>query len=368
MTIFRPKFFFALALTLALSGYRKPKNPRWGKKGKPAADAVAKSSSTAETPPKPAGPPPASLGARWTDEVRAALVKLVAERGQDSPSYNPRKPPVAVIGHDAAALAGDPAEIVFFKLVREAEFKFSEDFWAAIPIGAGRQRARAVYEQFSPLPRGIWDSQPAYKQWRKAMLAGYQNMCEKVGRKECRSHLARLMIGFTEEQALEYARKALAEELERPAGVELVGEYEGDQEAVRWRRGLVAHPEMKALVGTLRGAGFDVWAVGMEAQPILLAAAELSGIDATRCLGIRQGFERDRLNGQLRVPIPYRGGAVEAVVAKLGRPPALVVTASEQTQDLVRYAEGLKVFVDRGDEKLRALMVLSGALVQPAFR
>ncbi len=125
---------------------------------------------------------------------------------------------------------------------------------------------------------------------------------------------------------------------------------------------------MKDLVGILRAAGIDVWAIGLQPQPQLVAAAELAGIDASRCLGIRQNTDRDKFAGRLREPIPIRGGAVDALVGSLGRPSELVIAARDDFELLMLYGGGLRVLVDRGDTALRRKFEAAGALIQPQFQ
>lgn len=336
--------------------WRKPKNFRRAKKPAPAVR-------PAEAEPEPAFG--LDVGRRWTREIQKSVVELVETRGSSAAVYNADRPPVAVIDR-GAAVDGDAAEAVFFRLVTEAEFKFGDDFWEKVPIGFGRQRLRVHYEQFSVLPRSVWTKQPAYRMYRKGFLGSYKTICEKVGLKECRSLLASLLIGFGEQEARDYAARVIEDESKQEPREVLVVVDDQDQEPVVWKRGFAVVPEARSLVGALRAAGFDVWAIGLTAQPVLLAEAALWGVDATRCLGIVQTTEREKLSGQLKEPVPIRVGAVEAVIAQVARRPVLTVAGSAAYADLALYTEGLRVIVDRGDVDL--LKRISGAgLVQPPF-
>jgi hypothetical protein len=358
LTIFRHPFLLAAALLWAASanalGERRPLNWRRAKK-KPAVAAEEKGAR--------AGP---RLGARWSRKSREALWSLMEVRGSSSAAYNAEVPPVAMIDR-AAAVEGDVAEAVFFRLVTEGEFKFDDDFWKLVPAGWGRQRLRAAYEQFAELPKTVWPSQPAYRQYRKGFLEGYRRICGHVGVKECRSFIAKLTYGYTEEQLREYAKKTLEEEAKQQRRDEVIQESDQDPRPLLWPRGFSIVPEMAELVKALRAAGFDVWSVGLAAQPELVVESGLWGVDPTRCLGIKQATERERLNGQLLEPIPIRVGAVDAAVSALGRRPALVVLSSTEMADLAIYAEGLRVLVDRGDLELRRRLG-GGCVIQRPFR
>lgn len=354
MTIF-PRAVLALLLLVCAAparAQRRPLNYRRRKKQSEAAKAAE---------------PPSLLGKTWSPEARAAVRRFVEVRGSSSPVYNADAPPAAALALDGAAFFGDPAEAVFHKLVVEAEFRFSDDFWKQVPLGYGRQKIRAAHEQFSGLPKSLWPTQPAYHQFRKFFLASYQETCRKVGRKECRGYLAKLLIGFTEEEAREYAKAALAEEAAVAPALDREGESDVDPAPVFWPRGLAVVPEFAQLVGALRANGVDVWAAAPEPQAILVEAAALAGVDASRCLGIKQGSERSRYDGNLREPLPIRGGAVDAVVSALGRPPDLVLAARLEDLPLLEYTAGVRLVLDDREAELRRRAKLDGAVLQPLF-
>src|SRR4051812_2686202 len=45
----------------------------------------------------PAKEPARLMAGRWSPEVRAAIEKLIADKGKDAPGYDPKIPPVAVL-------------------------------------------------------------------------------------------------------------------------------------------------------------------------------------------------------------------------------------------------------------------------------
>lgn len=357
MTIFRRVIFVALLLGCAAPargyGYPKPKN--WRKLGKKPAAAA-----TAETPTGP------DLGPGWSAKTRQALDELIKVRGSSAPAYNAQVPPVAVIGYDRLAADGDASEAVFYRLVTEVEFKIGDDFWKQVPIAYGRQRLRADYEAFSALDKKLWPLQPEYRDFRKGFLSSYQRICALVGTRECRSYLAALLVGFTSDEARDYAKNALAEEAKQKPRVELVGDSDVDPRPVRWRRGFSPRPQVARLIAALRAAGFDVWMLGVDAQPVLLAAAADMGVDTSRCLGIFQHTEHSRFNGQPKEPVPIRVGAVDALVNSVGRRPTLAVAGWAPFADLLLYTDGLRVVV--GDDAELAKRLAGGAVVQPAFK
>ncbi|MDX6768262.1 MAG: hypothetical protein SF051_01910 [Elusimicrobiota bacterium] len=356
------RFILLLAVISILAvdaAAKPPKNFR--RRPKPApADAV-------ETSTAPAKAAPARLLAgRWTPEARAALEGFIAARGKGAPGYDAAKPPVAVLPWSDALVSGDPAELVFLRLVSRAELRFDDALWEIVPIAYGRQPARAAYEQFVRLSSVTWGAQPAYHQYRKALLGSYLDLCRGVGRKECRSYLARLWSGYKESDAEDYARAALAEEKSRPAAVELVAAEEGDPAPLKIRRGMRLLPHMRDLVAKLRAAGVDVWVVDDVPQQTLLAAAADYGVDPSRVAGIANAPDGARLSAAVLKPIPLRGGKAEVVRKAVGRAADLVIGRDAADLELLSDGEGVRIALT-GDPALEKAAAERGWVVQPSL-
>ncbi len=305
------------------------------------------------------------MGGRWTPEVREALDRFIAERGKTSPDYDPLKPPVAVLPWSDALVVGDPAELVFLRLTTKADFRFDDEWWKIVPIAYGRQPARAAYEHFIHLSSSVWQSQPGYHQYRKAMLASYIGLCRSVGRRECRQYLMRLWAGWKEEDAIDYSRAVINEEKGRPAGLETVRAEEGDAEPLRVRRGLRFIPEMKDLAVKLRAAGVDVWIIDDLPQPVLSAGAADYGIDKSRIVGVRAAPDGSRLSASVLKPVPTRGGKTEAAQSSFGRPADFVLGRDGADLELLSYGDGLRIVLT-GDADLVSKAREKGWLVQPS--
>ncbi|MBI3551153.1 MAG: hypothetical protein HY077_01435 [Elusimicrobia bacterium] len=343
--------------------YRPPKNPRYKRRGESAGPGGVRVSTAALN---------VTLidrleAGRWKPDIKLALEIFAAEHGKDDARYDPDRPPVAALVFDDAAINGDLGEIVFERLVERAEFRFDDDWWKLVPLAYGRQRIRAAYEQFVGLPTTVWGAQPTYRQYVKGMIQSYQDSCRKVDRKDCRIYLARLFKGFTRDEVLSYGKKAFDDEEIRPVASEQVRESPEDPSPAVLRRGLREVPEVRDLARLLLSAGFDVWIIDLDAQPLLTAFAVSYGIDPTRVIGIRQVQFRDKLTGKVEEPVPIRSGKVDAFVSALGRPPALVVGASAEDRELLCYGTGLRLVLDRGDKVFRDYASRRGWLIQPAF-
>jgi phosphoserine phosphatase len=351
-------FFLALlALAAAPAEARKPKNFR--KMPKRPAVVEAPVVSTAPVVPR-------LMGGRWTPEVRAAVDKFLAERWKGAPGYDASKPPVAVLPWSDALVTGDPAELVFFHLATSVDFRFDDPWWEIIPVGYGRQPARAAYNHFISLSSAVWSSQPDYHVYRKAVLGSYIGLCREVGRRECRQYLMRVWAGWREDDAVDYSRQVLAGEKSRPGGIELVHAEAGDQEPLRVRRGLRLIPEMRDLAMKLLEAGVDVWVVDDLPQPVLIAAAADYGIDPSRVAGVRAAPDGNRYSASVLKPVPTRSGKAEIVKASLGRAPDFALARDGADLDLLSYGSGVRVVLS-GDKALEAKAREKGWLIQPSL-
>ncbi|OGR85192.1 MAG: hypothetical protein A3J74_00385 [Elusimicrobia bacterium RIFCSPHIGHO2_02_FULL_57_9] len=192
-------------------------------------------------------------------------------------------------------------------------------------------------------------------------------MCDKAGRKECRSYLTKLLRGFSEEEVAAYAKNVLKQEAGLPLGQDLLHESPEDEEAVWIARGLRLVPEMLDLARLLLDAGFEVWISDMEPQPVLEAAIEACGLKPARAAGIQQSPLRGKLSGKVTEPVPIRGGKTEAIVSKTGREPLLALGGSSDDLDLMNYGSGVRVWLDRGDSELAQAAQEKGWLIQTSF-
>lgn len=344
-------FTAALILLLALPAAARRRPLNWRLRRKPAASTGTVSGVEIST--APARPRVRLMAGRWSPEARAAIEDLIDQRGRGAPAYDPKAPPVAVLPWSDAAVAGDPAELVFLRLVSDAKFRVDDEWWQIVPLGYGRQPTRAAYEEFVTLSSSVWTSQPSYHAWRKGMLSSYLSLCRGVGRRECRSYLARLWAGWREDDAQDFAKQVLDDEMRRVVPVETVAGEPGDRQPLRARRGLRVIPEMRDLVGKLRGAGFDVWVIDDVPQPVLAASAAGYGVDPTRVYGVHNSSSGVRMGDGVVPPVPTRGGKTDVLQTSLGRPADLAVGRDAADLDLLSYGDGLRIVFDADPELVK---------------
>jgi phosphoserine phosphatase len=359
--------FLFLAISCATpAAAKKPLNYRLHKKPAVSTAAAAGYEAKAEKAPAPIPPYARLMSGRWTPEAKAAIEKMLLEKGRASADYDARRPPVAVLPWSDAAVAGDPAELAFLRLVSDAKFKMDDDWWRIVPLGYGRQSTRAAYEQFISLSSAVWTQQPSYHAWRKGMLNSYTALCAGVGRKECRSYLARLWSGWREDDAADFVKTVLTEEKARPGTSESIPGEPGDRSPLRARRGLRVIPEIRDLCAKLRAAGFDVWVIDDVPQPVLATSAADYGIDPSRVYGVHNSTDGARMGPGILKPVPTRGGKAEVLLSSLGRAADFAVGRDRADAELLEYGEGLRVVFD-SDREFADRSRDRGWLVQPTF-
>lgn len=350
--------------------YKRHKNPRHHK---PQAQGAAASPGAGEA--KPAGPPPLLAPGRWDPAVRERIEEFIRSQGRDAPEYDPNSPPAAVFSVNGVLVVNDLGEALFQRMVLSSgtapafDFRMDDEFWQILPAAFGRQRLRADYEQLLTVPVSVWPDQPGYRRMRKDFVKMYRGFCAQRGRKECRALLARLFIGYTEDEAVTYVRDVLTAEVAVPAGYAFLEEKDSDPEPLRIRTGLVEVPEMLDLVRVLGNEGFDVWLLSEDAQIEVRQLAKKFGMPPERGIGIRIAVSSATalLTDEVEPPFPFRSGKVEAVLATIGKAPAFVAARGAEDAPLLSYGEGLRLLFDDGDESLRRVAVDRGWLIHPPF-
>ncbi|MBI3548855.1 MAG: hypothetical protein HY078_07445 [Elusimicrobia bacterium] len=304
---------------------------------------------------------------RWNPAAREGLEAAIAALGKESKNYSEESPPVAVVALDDVAMANSPGEAVFYWMAARADFKFGPDFWNLVPEPY-RRRARIGWEGFKDDPKPAWPRHPHYAMYRKAMYRAYEYLCDGWGPRLCRAWMTRLLIDMSQKDLIAYSKTVLATEEQRPVGWEAVVESPGDEEPAYARTGLRVIPEMKDLVRALLDNGFAVFLFSESNQWTAEVAAARFGIDAEHVVGPRTRLRNLIATEELLDPVPVGPGQAEALTAVIGRPPDLVVGSAKDLA-LLEYGgpKGVRLAIDGGDEKFRALAKERKWLLQSAF-
>ncbi len=351
--------FIVLSLGfLREQSHARPLNPHW------------KHQRPVQKPLKKLAPAPIFFsGKGWSPQIAEAIKKLILEKGKTSPHYNLKKPPIVTLPWEGVVADGDADELVFWRLIRRADFKFSNPFWNLIPIAYGRQKLRAAYEQFSPLPKTIWNTQPTYHQYLKYFVKTYQDQCRETGIKSCRIYLSRLWFGFTPQEAENYSQITLNQEKFQVPKKEIIAEPPEDRAPVYIRRGIRVRPQVLELIQTLHDAGFDLWIISDNAEPTLKAALNWAQISYAHPAGIKMKLDKKGVfNGKISQPLPFWGGEIETIIFHTGTIPALSLGFWPQDQEILSYGNGLKILLAGKDKALLKTAQKKGWFIQPPFK
>lgn len=355
----------ALALGAELAGAQTPPETKTPSSAEPAPAArrPRRRPRYKHLKPKPRRPRERITSPGWRVEVKQALEKLILEKGRASKKYDANWPPIAVVMLDNVVAAHHLGEVAFLRLVERAEFRFSDAWWERLPLDF-RERAKRAHRRFTQKPEAVWPQDEDYLEWRKAMFGAYDLICKRDGRRACRAWLTQIIMGHTEGEAESYMRETLEEALSDPFRTDLIRAHAGDESPISASRGIRRIPAMAELVDQLLGEGFDVWALSSSNQWLAEAVSIRYGIDTSRVIGMRPRVINKRLQPDIIDPQPVGSGCSEAVIMFVGREPDLVVAGPEELE-LIEHGKGLRVVMDRSDDRFRARAVDRGWLLQP---
>ncbi|MFH2201894.1 MAG: hypothetical protein ABIJ96_02160 [Elusimicrobiota bacterium] len=362
--------FFALSLPAAAPGaegavrMRRPKSHRWREADRQSRQRRAEAEHAAQRGKKK------KTGrlepGRWRPEVADELERVLDEYGAGTPEYDPGDPPVALFDWDDVSITHHVGDALFYHLVTEAAFKFSDEFWDRVPVHFGRLRIRAGYNEFHELPPSVWPQNSYYRIYRKEFFRCYQAVCREYGRSRCALWRTKLLAGFSEDELRDYLGTVLDKELKRPVGVEKIGTTIEDPDPVTVRVGLRWIPEMRDLYAKLREQGFDIWVVSSANQWAVEEMAQAYGVYPSRVAGIRLKNVDGVMTDENLLPVPVGGGQREAIVMFIGRSPRLII-GGEDGDAMLGYGRGARIRIVDSAEALPGFARLRGRSDQPRF-
>jgi phosphoserine phosphatase len=304
----------------------------------------------------------------WLPENRQRLERLIREYGKGGPRWDPRHPPVAAFDWDGTMIIGDAGDALFFHLIREMGFKFSDGdrFWGLIPEEFGRGAIRASYEEIKGLPLGEAKKTAAYRRYRKLFHRAYLMEQERSGRLHSGfGWPLELMSGLTVQEVERASEEALRRELSVPLGEEIVSEGPQDPSPIRIAAGVRPAAEMFDLASRLQEHGWDVRIVSGSNEWIVAAFAALAGIPRSRVHGALSRINGGRLTAEVVQKSWARGKA--RVLQERALKPLLAAGDGPYDEELLRLSSGERLVIDRGAQNLLSLAKRRGWMVQPPF-
>ncbi|QSQ17673.1 HAD family hydrolase [Myxococcus landrumensis] len=248
--------------------------------------------------------PPRLLSERtggWRPEVRARLDALLTEHGRSSPSYNPRRRPVAVFDLDNTLIKNDVGDALMSWMVEHDELHAPpEGDWrrtsSHLTDGAVQALSGACAGAVGPEGRlltrqhvrcasavlGIYlegKTPEGVQAWRRTTTATLNASY---------AWAAQLLAGHTPSRLRELASEALAVALVEPVGAKR--RIAGHELASSIR----VYDAQRDLIEAMHANGFEVWVVSASPQPAVEVVAAQLGVPAHQVIGIRNVYVEGR--------------------------------------------------------------------------
>ena len=317
-----------------------------------------------------------ALLGRWTNENRAALEQLLAQKFSH--------PPIAIFDWDYTCIAGDTANMVFHQQCRDLAFQFEHpDFvnWVEeIPIPS---RILECAEMF--LARDTHETRAALRfELERTRWALHESEDDN----QAWAWDAGAFVGWTPQQVREYTRRVIARELAQPLRAEFLthpasrraekigaGAVKQDLSALHYldraahmratdldadltlpiARGLRVRNEMRELMYEFRSAGWQVFVITASPQWEIEAFAERYFIPPQNVIGMRRALVNGRITAAIESPCSWGDGKLDAynLFVTRERPPNFCAGDSIGDWTLLEWATECALLVEPTTDSLR---------------
>jgi phosphoserine phosphatase len=252
----------------------------------------------------------------WRDEVRAAINKMIREKGIASPAYDPAQPPVAVFDWDNTVVKNDIGDATFFWMIKNDKIR-QPSSWSATNGALKPEAVTALAADCAgpavgaPLPTStnvncaeqiakIYNDGKYVKREPAPAtdVAAWNNSVTTTINQQY-AWVAQLQAGYTPNEIRSFAREAFEENTNN---AELTTQSFGSVTVPYWLR---VYSQMDDLIGALKDNGFDVWVLTASPQFFVDAISSHVGIDPDHVVGIRNVLT----NGKVTYALQDCGGA-----------------------------------------------------------
>ena len=304
----------------------------------------------------------------WLLKVKTTLETLIQRYGKMGEAYDPTDRPIAVFDWDDTAIFNDVGMGVFYFQINELRFNFElEEFWNLIPPNYNREVCRTNYEQIRNLPINETKNLPAYQRYRKFFIQTFHDLWQSEGTAHFALLQVQLMVGFSPEEIVLIAKKAIDLEMSMPCGLVSIQESKTDPDPITARHGIRIYQEIRDLIDLMHLHGFDVWIVTGACKYIVQPFAEKYGIPGDRVIGTEMAIQHGKFTDQPIEPVPYENGKPDAIRRYIGKKPVFVAGNSRGDMAMMTYCEDIALLIDCGDPYLQQKSAELGWLVQPQF-
>lgn len=231
----------------------------------------------------------------WYGQNREALDQMIDKVGQNGPSYDPAKKPVAIFDWDNTVIKNDIGDLVVFWQVKndkilqppKKDWRTTSAFLTGEAQNALSAACSNAAGEGQPLPTS------SNAACADEILAVYTTGKTKAGAaafagwnwrtmEPAYAWAAQLQAGYTPAEVKSFAMAALEEGLAAAEGAtQTLGTTAGLNAYVR------VYDQIANLIGVMQANGIDTWVLSASSQPIVEAFAEKVNITADHVIGIR---------------------------------------------------------------------------------
>jgi phosphoserine phosphatase len=189
------------------------------------------------------------------------------------------------------------------------------------------------------VPDDARNRHPEFAPFADAILDWYFGQIDDGQVAKACTDIVKLFAGHTEGEVRELARRTFAAELSAPRGRRQLGRRQVPV-------GLRFLSEAVDLLNEAAGRGMEVWAISGSSRWSVEPVFEALGVPPARVIGIDMELSGDIVTPKEILPIPIRGGKVDALRARGIPMPVLVASDSRNDIPLFKASTDLKVRVN----------------------
>lgn len=299
----------------------------------------------------------------WQPEVYAALIKLINEKGIDSPDYDEAQKPIVFIDCDDTLVCNDLGEAMMRYMITRRKLRTDRGFWHVVPENLNRDALNAAHKAVAGRADIDVGGTAAFRRYRAGMISAYETLRETEGVEAAFLFAARMLRGQHERTVAELVEEVLDYELDRQLSTDEVPPGPPFHGCVV-PTGIRVYQEMWQLLRVLEVYGFETWIISHSNQYIMRALARRLEFPEERVLGIEFQIQSGVLTDRPVEPVPYGEDKLELFLDTVGRSPVLAIGDSMEDFEMLENCEGLCIVIDRGDEELLAKARENGWMIQ----
>ena len=242
--------------------------------------------------------------------------------------------PIAVFDCDGTVIHGDMGEAMFYRQIEHFHFRRSPAvIW---PDHPRRDEIGSLYGELAALRPEERAESPAFAIFAEILISRYFDQIASGAVVKACADIVRLFAGYTPDEARTLARATFQAEFSSPMGPRRLGGRDLSRGA-RYIR------ESVDLIGALTERQFDIWVVSGSNKWSVEPVFTRFGIPLDRIIGIDLEVRDGLLTERAEVPVPIRGGKIDALRRRTSGVPLLVVSDSKNDIPLLLHSAGLRI-------------------------